>query len=155
MKPAVFRPAARSRIRWSIGRRTKACVPVMKARPDCTVYLSSRLTWRTRSGAFMSGGILPGREPRPQGSAHLGRSLEGRKMAAFFYDLQVRPRNPARHFLVARQGSYRILTAAQHQGGARDRRKQREAVGAAHDRLLLAYEGVAANISGHLLDSVH
>src|SRR5215467_7426218 len=112
MKPAVFRPAARSRACWSMGRRTRAWVPVMKTLPDCRVYLSSRLTWRTRSGAFMSRGILPGGEPRPQGGAHLGRPFEGRKMAAFFYDLQPRSRNPFRHFLMAVEGRHGVLPAA-------------------------------------------
>src|SRR6266852_3727315 len=53
MNPAVFRPAARSRTRCSIGRRTSACVPVMKARPDCSAYLSSRVTSWWGAGAFM------------------------------------------------------------------------------------------------------
>src|SRR6267378_2552360 len=53
MNPAVFRPAARSRTRCSIGRRTSACVPVMKARPDCSVYLSSSVTSRCGAGAFI------------------------------------------------------------------------------------------------------
>src|SRR5262245_22179594 len=155
MNPAVFRPAARSRARWSMGRRTKACVPVMKTRPDFRVYLSSRLTCRTRSGAFMSRGILPAREPRPQGGADLGRSLERGKVAAFFYDYQACPGNPVRHLLVPFQGGNRVLSAAQDQCGTGNGREQGEAVSAAHDRLLLAYERATPNISGHLLDSVH
>src|SRR5262252_3475893 len=154
MNPAVFRPAARSRARWSMGRRTSACVPVMKTRPDFRVYLSSRLICRTRSGAFMSRGILPAREPRPQGGADLGRSLERRKVAAFFYDRQACPGNPVRHLLVPFQGCDRVLPAAQDQCGTGDGREQGEAVSAAHDRLLLADKRVTANISGHLLDSV-
>src|SRR5665213_2120105 len=41
MKPAVFRPAARSRSRWTMARRTSAWVPLRKMRPEDSVYLSS------------------------------------------------------------------------------------------------------------------
>src|SRR5690606_12977632 len=64
IKPAVFSPAVASRWRCSIGRRTSACTPLMKARPCCKEYLSSSDTvsraWRTDSGkgAFM--GVLRG-----------------------------------------------------------------------------------------------
>src|SRR5471032_286235 len=44
MKPAVFRPAARSRWRCIIGRRTRAWMPDRKMLPVVAVYLSSRLT---------------------------------------------------------------------------------------------------------------
>src|SRR5471032_1956067 len=44
MKPAVFRPAARSRWRCIIGRRTRAWMPDRKMSPVVAVYLSSRLT---------------------------------------------------------------------------------------------------------------
>src|SRR3979490_1273350 len=37
-------PEARSRRCCMIGNRTRACVPVMKTRPDCSVYLSSSAT---------------------------------------------------------------------------------------------------------------
>src|SRR5213595_421864 len=59
MKPAVFRPAIASRVRCSIGSRTSACTPLMKARPCSSEYLSSSVTvsraLRTDSGrgAFM------------------------------------------------------------------------------------------------------
>src|SRR5262245_32826584 len=121
MKPAVLSPAARSRTRWSIGKRTSAWVPVMKARPEGSAYLSSRLTCRTRSGAFMSPCILPGREPRLERRAHLRRPLERREVAALLYDLEGRTGNPARDFLVPVEGRDRVLAPAQHQGRARDR----------------------------------
>src|SRR5476649_1012862 len=44
MKPAVFRPAATSRWRCIIGRRTRAWMPDRKMSPVVAVYLSSRLT---------------------------------------------------------------------------------------------------------------
>src|SRR4029077_6581694 len=138
-----------------MGRRTSACVPVMKARPDCRVYLSSRLTCRTRSGAFMSPGILPGREPCSECQAALGRPLERRKVAAFLYDPEGRPGNPARHFLVPFQGRDRVLEPAQDQGGTGDRWQKLQTVGPAHDRFFLPDERVAPNVSGHLLDSVY
>src|SRR5580765_3413252 len=163
MKPAVFRPAARSRMRWSIGRRTKAWVPVMKARPDCRVYLSSRLACRTRSGAFMSLGILPallggtgpGRQPVAESFAHLCRALERGQVPAVFYDPQGRAPDSAGYFLVAIQGRDAVLTAAEHQGRAGDSRQQRQAVGPVHDRLLLADESVLPSVFGHFLDSGH
>src|SRR5882672_54502 len=153
MKPAVFRPAARSRVRCSMGRRTSAWVPVMKTRPDCRVYLSSRLTCRTRSGAFMSPGILPGREPRSERPGNLRRPLERRKMTAFLYDHERCPWNPFRHLLVPIQGCDGIMAAAKDQGRARDGREQRQAVDPTHDRLLLPDERIPANVSSHFLDS--
>src|SRR4051812_12142566 len=54
MKPAVLRPNIASRFLCSIGSRTSACTPLMKARPDSRAYLSSRVTLssalRTASG---------------------------------------------------------------------------------------------------------
>src|SRR5471032_2872477 len=44
MKPAVFRPAATSRWRCIIGRRTRAWMPDRKMSPLVAVYLSSRLS---------------------------------------------------------------------------------------------------------------
>ena len=44
MKQAVLSPAAMSRWRCIIGRRTSACVPVMKTRPVSRAYLSSSET---------------------------------------------------------------------------------------------------------------
>src|SRR5882672_3139001 len=137
-----------------MGRRTSACVPVTKARPDCRVYLSSSLACRTRSGAFMSPSILPGREPRSECLADFDRAFEGREVAAFLYDLEGRPGNPVRHFLVPFQGRDRVLAPAQNQGGAGDRRQKRQAVAPAHDRFFLPDEGISPNVSGHLHDSV-
>src|SRR5437773_12387310 len=63
MKPAVFRPAMASRVRCSIGSRTSACTPLMKARPCPSEYLSSSVTvsraLRTDSGrgAFMGASV--------------------------------------------------------------------------------------------------
>src|SRR5256885_2258343 len=50
MKAAVLIPAARSRWRCTSARRTSACVPVRKIRPEASSYLSSRepgagMTW--------------------------------------------------------------------------------------------------------------
>src|SRR5450759_692589 len=53
MKPAVFRPAARSRSRCSMGRRTRAWVPVRNTRPESSVYLSSSVTSWNLAGAFI------------------------------------------------------------------------------------------------------
>ena len=67
MNPAVFRPASASRWRCSIGRRTRACTPLMKARPGGKVYLSSSVTlsralrMASGSGAFMGEGLRGGR----------------------------------------------------------------------------------------------
>src|SRR5437867_1178687 len=41
MKHAVLSPAAASRARWIIARRTSAWVPVRKTRPEGSRYLSS------------------------------------------------------------------------------------------------------------------
>src|SRR5437868_8253855 len=51
MKPAVLRPAARSRSRCSIGSRTRACVPDRKIRFASSRYLSSS---PTSSNAMMN-----------------------------------------------------------------------------------------------------
>ena len=62
-KPAVLSPAARSRSRCIIGRRTSACVPVRKTRPESRVYLSSSealARWAGATGAFI--GATPGTE---------------------------------------------------------------------------------------------
>src|SRR5471030_867750 len=53
MKPAVLRPAATSRSRCSMGRRTRAWVPVRKTRPESSVYLSSSVTSWNLAGAFI------------------------------------------------------------------------------------------------------
>src|SRR5688572_23842114 len=44
MKPAVLSPAARSRWRCNIARRTSAWVPLRKTRPEASLYLSSSET---------------------------------------------------------------------------------------------------------------
>src|SRR5450830_1131927 len=54
MKPAVFRPAAWSRRRCIMGRRTRAWMPDRKMAPEVAVYLSSRLTLVKRD---VSGGV--------------------------------------------------------------------------------------------------
>src|SRR6218665_1204718 len=59
MNAAVWWPAFASRIRCSMGSRTRACTPLMNARPVARVERSSRVTvsiaWRCsgETGAFM------------------------------------------------------------------------------------------------------
>src|SRR5690349_20224720 len=137
-----------------MGRRTSACVPVMKTRPDGKLYLSSSPTWRTGSEASMSPGILPaslsrdrlGLEPAGQRFAHLHRPLERREVAAILHDPQACPGDSAGHLFVALHGSNRVLPAAEHQRRARDGREERQAVGSVHDGPLLANEGIAPRI---------
>src|SRR3954470_259577 len=70
MKPAVFRPASASRVRCSIGSRTSACTPLMKARPVSSAYLSSSdtvsraLRMLSGKGAFMGASPGAGRQKR-------------------------------------------------------------------------------------------
>src|SRR5215467_4346716 len=97
----------------------------MKARPDFRVYLSSSVTRRTRSGAFMSPSILPGHKPRLERFADLGRPLERRKMAASLYDLERSARNPGSDLLVPIQRRDRVLAAAEDQRRAGDGRQER------------------------------
>src|SRR5688572_17254015 len=61
MKPAVLSPPIASRLRCSIGSRTSACTPLMKARPFSRLYLSSSETVSSAlridsgRGAFIGG----------------------------------------------------------------------------------------------------
>src|SRR3989441_12016198 len=59
MKPAVFKPAARSRSRCINGKRTSAWMPDRKMVPDVAVYLSSRLTVVRRSFGVCAADFAP------------------------------------------------------------------------------------------------
>src|SRR5882724_2938136 len=112
----------------------------MKTRPDWSAYLSSRLTCRTRSGAFMSACILPGREPAPQRFAHLRGPLKRREMASVLEHVQDCAGDRSSHFLVPFDGCEGVLPAAQHECRAGDVRQERQTVDAAHDRPFLPDE---------------
>ncbi len=63
MKPAVLRPAMASRVRCSIGRRTSAWTPLMKARPSSGAYLSSSVTFSRARRMCSSRGRSCGESP--------------------------------------------------------------------------------------------
>src|SRR5882762_5785600 len=102
---------------------------------------------------ILTGRRISGFEPARQGRARFRRALHRGEMTALFHDFEPGPGNSRGHFLVAGYGYQRVLPAAHHERRAGDARQQRQAVGPADDRALLADESILACALSHLLDS--
>src|SRR6266853_484610 len=100
-----------------------------------------------------TGRRISGFEPARQRGARFRRALDRGEMTAFLHDFELGPGNFRGHLLVEGQRYQRVLPAAHDERRAGDEREQRQAVGPAYDRALLADEGIPASILGHPLDS--
>src|SRR5438105_13052781 len=86
MKPAVFKPANASRLRCSIGSRTSACTPLVKARPLSRLYLSSSVTSSSALRMASGRGAFIGEKLRRWGTSEQSASLEIRRFEVFSFD---------------------------------------------------------------------
>src|SRR3989344_4698402 len=125
MKPAVFRPARASRVCCGGGSRTRAWMPLMKALPRSSVYLSSRdseaRAWSTcgGSGAFIDDLLVAvARHGRRTWAAELvARRCGARPKPLMSPSLGRCPRVPSRGFTGSKSRSS-ALEAPMKRGGA-------------------------------------